>query len=160
MIFFLKNLGLFFKVKIRGVWNLQKFQEYGGETKWLSTQVLRSDRGREFTSNEFKIFCEKNGVSYSLIVPRLPQQNSIIKRKNHTILNMARSILRAKIYQRSFGLEKLIYIYQIGITLKIFIAKHCRRLGVVSTKPRLGVVSNQTYSLASFWIECYVGAPD
>jgi transposase InsO family protein len=50
---------------------------------------LRSDRVGEFTSNEFKEFCEANGIRHPLTVPRLPQQIGFVERKNKTILNMA-----------------------------------------------------------------------
>uniref|UniRef100_A0A2N9F020 Integrase catalytic domain-containing protein n=1 Tax=Fagus sylvatica TaxID=28930 RepID=A0A2N9F020_FAGSY len=56
-------------------------------------KALRSDRGGEFTSNEFKEFCETNGIHRPLTVPRSPQQNGVAERKNRSILNMARSIL-------------------------------------------------------------------
>jgi len=50
---------------------------------------LRSNKGDEFTSNEFKEFCEANGIRLPLTVPRSPQQNGVFERNNGTILNMA-----------------------------------------------------------------------
>ncbi|KAL4348689.1 hypothetical protein GQ457_17G010100 [Hibiscus cannabinus] len=66
---------------------------------------LRSDRGGEFTSNEFNDFCKANGIRRPLTVPRSPQQNGVAERKNMTILNMARSMLKAKNMPKEFWAE-------------------------------------------------------
>ncbi|KAM1362542.1 hypothetical protein ACFX13_028188 [Malus domestica] len=57
---------------------------------------MRSDRGGEFTSKEFQEFCEANGIRRPLTVPRSPQQNGVAERKNQTIIDMARSMLKSK----------------------------------------------------------------
>jgi transposase InsO family protein len=66
---------------------------------------LRFDRGGEFTSNEFKEFCEANEIHRPLMVPRSPQQNCVVERKKRTILNMARSMLKTKRMPREFWAE-------------------------------------------------------
>ncbi|KAL4368367.1 hypothetical protein GQ457_05G028310 [Hibiscus cannabinus] len=66
---------------------------------------LRSDRGGEFTSNEFNDFCKANGIRHPLTVPRAPQQNGVAERKNRTILNMARSMFKAKNMPKEFWAE-------------------------------------------------------
>jgi transposase InsO family protein len=38
-------------------------------------KCLRSDRGGEYMSNEFKAFCEEHGIRHQLTVPYTPQQN-------------------------------------------------------------------------------------
>jgi len=40
-------------------------------------------------------------------VPRLPQQNGMVKRKNKSILNMARSILKTKKIPNKFWAEEV-----------------------------------------------------
>ncbi|KAA0046908.1 putative gag-pol polyprotein [Cucumis melo var. makuwa] len=65
-------------------------------------KALRSDRGGEFTSNEFKTFCAENGIRRPMTVPFTPQQNGVVERKNRTILNMARSILKCKKMPKEF----------------------------------------------------------
>ncbi|KAA0051915.1 Retrovirus-related Pol polyprotein from transposon TNT 1-94 [Cucumis melo var. makuwa] len=65
-------------------------------------KALRSDRGGEFTSNEFKTFCVENGVRRPMTVPFTPQQNGVVERKNRTILNMARSMLKCKKMPKEF----------------------------------------------------------
>jgi transposase InsO family protein len=54
---------------------------------------LRSDNGGEYMSNEFKEFCSREGIQRELIVPHNPQQNGVTKRKNRTIVGVARAML-------------------------------------------------------------------
>ncbi|KAA0032821.1 copia-type polyprotein [Cucumis melo var. makuwa] len=65
-------------------------------------KALRSDRGGEFTSNEFKTFCAENGIRRPMIVPFTPQQNGVVEKKNRIILNMARSMLKTKKMPKNF----------------------------------------------------------
>ena len=58
--------------------------------------ALRSNREGEFTSKEFNEFCENKGVCRLLMVPGTSYQNGMAERKNRTILNMARYMLKAK----------------------------------------------------------------
>ncbi|KAL4319319.1 hypothetical protein GQ457_18G013050 [Hibiscus cannabinus] len=46
-----------------------------------------------------------NGIRRPLTVPRSPQQNGVAERKNKTILNMARSMLKAKNMPKEFWAE-------------------------------------------------------
>ena len=63
------------------------------ETKAV-IQTLRTDRGGEFTSHEFDDFCKKNGIKRHLTAPWSPQQNGVVERRNRTLLEMTRSILK------------------------------------------------------------------
>lgn len=58
-------------------------------------QTFRTDRGGEFTSKEFQGFCELNGIKRHLTAPYSPQQNGVVERRNRTLLEMTRSILKA-----------------------------------------------------------------
>jgi transposase InsO family protein len=58
-------------------------------------KALRTDRGREFTSNEFKQYCELLGVKQYLTAPYSPQQNGVVERRNQTVVGMARSLLKS-----------------------------------------------------------------
>lgn len=66
---------------------------------------LRTDRGGEFTSKEFSHFCKENGIKRLLTVPRSPQQNGVVERKNRTILNMVRSMRKSKNMSMEFWAE-------------------------------------------------------
>nr|XP_009757763.1 PREDICTED: uncharacterized protein LOC104210538 [Nicotiana sylvestris] len=72
-------------------------------------KALRSDRGGEFTSNEFNDFCQLHGIRRPLTVPYSSQQNGVAERKNQTILNMARCMLKAKSMPKEFWAEAVSY---------------------------------------------------
>lgn len=57
-------------------------------------KALKTDRGGEFTSTEFTNFCEKSGIIKHLTAPYSPQQNGVVERRNRTLLEMTRSILK------------------------------------------------------------------
>ena len=57
-------------------------------------KVFRTDRGGEFLSKEFASFCEENGIKRHLTTPYSPQQNGVIERRNRTVMEMARSLLK------------------------------------------------------------------
>ena len=61
-----------------------------------SIKILRTNRGGEFTSNEFNSFCKKHGIKRELTARCTPQQNGIAKRKNRTIAETARNIIQGK----------------------------------------------------------------
>ncbi|BBG99019.1 BURP domain-containing protein, partial [Prunus dulcis] len=57
---------------------------------------LRSDRGGEYTSNEFNKFCDEMGMERQLTVAYSPQQNGVAERKNRTIVEMAKCMMFEK----------------------------------------------------------------
>ena len=61
----------------------------------LSTKIkaLRTDRGREYLSEQFKIFCYEKGIARQLTIPYTPQQNGVAKRRNRTLFDMVRSMM-------------------------------------------------------------------
>jgi hypothetical protein len=60
----------------------------------LKIKCLRSDNGGEFTSKEFMDFCSEHGIKRQFSVARTPQQNGVVERKNKTIQEMARTMLK------------------------------------------------------------------
>eukprot|EP01018_Ginkgo_biloba_P027384 Gb_35302 [translate_table: standard] len=59
-------------------------------------KILRTNRGGEYISEEFLRFCKDNGIKKQFTTRYTPQQNGIAKRKNRTIQEMARSMIKAK----------------------------------------------------------------
>lgn len=57
-------------------------------------QVFRTDRGGEFVSHEFNSFCEETGIKRHLTAPYTPQQNGVVERRNRTMMEMTRSIMK------------------------------------------------------------------
>ncbi|KAD5317806.1 hypothetical protein E3N88_17752 [Mikania micrantha] len=72
---------------------LDRFKKFKAEVENCyerKIKALRTDRGGEFDR-----MCEKAGITRQLTNPYTPQQNGIVERRNRTILNMTRSILKA-----------------------------------------------------------------
>ena len=59
-------------------------------------KVLRTDRGGEFTSDEFREYWNLHGIKKELTTAYTSQQNGVAERKNRTIVEMARCILKEK----------------------------------------------------------------
>lgn len=74
----------------------KKFKALAEVEKDLKIKCLQTDRGGEFTSNEFIDFCVTQGIKRHLTAPYSPQQNGIVERKNRTLMGMVRSMLKEK----------------------------------------------------------------
>ena len=59
-------------------------------------KVLRIDRGGEYISKDFLRFCREHGIHKKFTATYTPQQNDVAERENRTIMDMARSMLKAK----------------------------------------------------------------
>jgi len=62
----------------------------GGKLK-----ALRTDRGGEFISNMFSIFCDESGIKHYTTTPYSPQQNGVVERRNQTVVEMARCMMKS-----------------------------------------------------------------
>lgn len=60
----------------------------------LSLKCLRTDRGGEFLSKEFMTYCEINGICRQFTAPYSLEQNGVAERKNRTVIEMVRSMLK------------------------------------------------------------------
>jgi transposase InsO family protein len=54
---------------------------------------LRSDNGGDFVSKEFMEFYSEHRIKRELSATRTPKQNGVVKRKNRTMQEMARTML-------------------------------------------------------------------
>jgi Reverse transcriptase (RNA-dependent DNA polymerase)/gag-polypeptide of LTR copia-type/Integrase core domain/GAG-pre-integrase domain/Domain of unknown function (DUF4219)/Zinc knuckle len=68
-------------------------------------KILRSDNGGEFTSKEFNEFCDREGLHHELTTPYTPQQNGVAERKNRTVIEMGRSLLKHAKLPKDFWAE-------------------------------------------------------
>ena len=59
-----------------------------------SIKILRTDRGGEFCSKEFTLYCEKAGIQRHYTTPYTPQQIGVVERRNRTVAAMKRSFLK------------------------------------------------------------------
>lgn len=60
----------------------------------LKVKSLRSDRGGEFLNRLFTSYCNETGIKRYFTAPYSPQQNGVVERRNRTVLNTARSMLK------------------------------------------------------------------
>lgn len=68
---------------------------------------LRMDNGLEFFSNEFKNFCNKEGINRHLTMKEMPQQNGLVERMNRTLLEKVRCLMSNACLPKSFWREAL-----------------------------------------------------
>jgi transposase InsO family protein len=81
------------------------FKNHVEKETGLCIHSLRTDRGGEFLSQEFAVFCDEHGIRRQLTAAYSPQQNGVSERKNRTIMNMVRSMLSAKKIPKKFWPE-------------------------------------------------------
>jgi transposase InsO family protein len=56
-------------------------------------KAIRSDNGTGFKNASFDGFCLEHGIEQQFSAPHVPQQNGVVKRKNRTLVDMARTML-------------------------------------------------------------------
>ena len=78
-------------------------KQYGCPIKYL-----RSGNGGEYISQQFKDYLLQSGISWQIYVPHTPHHNGVVERKNRTLVEMARCLLRAKDLQTKFW-AKVVY---------------------------------------------------
>ena len=82
--------------------NLKTLVENGKDSK---ITFLRTDRGGEFTSNEFDEFCKVHGIKRELSTTRTCKKNGVVERRNRTVQEMARTMLIVTDLQPKFWRE-------------------------------------------------------
>ncbi|GJR76868.1 retrotransposon protein, putative, ty1-copia subclass [Tanacetum coccineum] len=65
-------------------------------------KALRSDRGGEYISQEFKDYLKACGIVQQLTPPYTPQHNGVSERRNRTLLNVVRSMMNLTTLPLSF----------------------------------------------------------
>ncbi|CAJ2653926.1 unnamed protein product [Trifolium pratense] len=59
-------------------------------------KVLRTDGGGEYNFKEFQTYCTQKGIIHEVTAPYTPQHNGLAERRNRTLVNMARCMLKGK----------------------------------------------------------------
>nr|GEW31372.1 hypothetical protein [Tanacetum cinerariifolium] len=73
----------------------------------VTDDYSRSDNGTKFKNNDLNKFCGMKGIKREFSVPRTPQQNSIAKRKNRTLIEAARTMLADSLLPIPFWAEEV-----------------------------------------------------
>jgi hypothetical protein len=70
-------------------------------------KAIRSDNGTEFRNASFNQFWFEHGVDQQFSTPCVSQQNGVVKRKNHTLVEMARTMLDEHRTSRCFWADTI-----------------------------------------------------
>ena len=73
-VYFMKQKSVVFGI-------FKKFYSLVEKQSGFFIKTLRSDRGKEYISNEFYKFCEEEGMERQLTIGYTPQQNGVLKGK-------------------------------------------------------------------------------
>jgi transposase InsO family protein len=68
---------------------------------------IRSDNGSEFKNLQVEEFLEEEGIKHDSFAPYTPQQNSVVERKNMTLIDMARTMVEEYKTPERFWLEAM-----------------------------------------------------
>nr|GEY97592.1 zinc finger, CCHC-type [Tanacetum cinerariifolium] len=68
-------------------------------------KMLRTDRGGEFTLNEFTQYCKENRIARQLTAPYPPPQNRVVERRNRTIMSTKRCMMKPTNMPQNFWAE-------------------------------------------------------
>ncbi|KAK2403542.1 putative mitochondrial protein [Trifolium repens] len=90
------------KVKSEAFDVFKKFKALVEKQSGKSIKVLRTDGGGEYTSTEFENYCKEKGIIHEVTAPYTPQHNGLAERRNRSILNMARSMVKQKQLPKRF----------------------------------------------------------
>ena len=97
-----KTWAYFLQAKSEAFCTFKSFKARVENETGNTIKTLQTDRGGEYCSTEFEVFCEDHGIRRELTAAYTPQQNGVSKRKNRTILNMVRSLLTRGRIPKSF----------------------------------------------------------
>ena len=61
----------------------------------LPIKKIRSDNGTEFKNTKVEEFLDEEDIKHDFSTPHTSQQNGVVKRKNRTLIDMARIMLDA-----------------------------------------------------------------
>ena len=59
----------------------------------LPIKKVGSDNGTKFKNTQVEEFLDEEGIKHEFSTPYTAQQNGIVERKNHTLIDMARTML-------------------------------------------------------------------
>jgi hypothetical protein len=84
--------------------------------------VLRSDRGGEYMSDEFRQFLKENGIEHQLTVRDTPEQNGVAERANLTLMEKVRAMLKEAGLPLKFwgeGLHTAVFLKNMSPTVAV-----------------------------------------
>ena len=83
------------------------FEKFAETHTGRKVKVLRTDRGGEYLSTQFKSYLDTNGTQHQLTTAYTPQQNGVAERLNRTLIDLVRSMMSHKQVSKQFWAEAL-----------------------------------------------------
>jgi transposase InsO family protein len=84
------------KSKDEALFYLKKIKQRAKVEQEGRLKALRTDRGDEFNSTLFDVFCSEQGIKHYTTTPYSPQQNGVVERRNQSVVEMTRCVLKSK----------------------------------------------------------------
>jgi hypothetical protein len=113
-------------------------------------KAIQSDNGTEFRNASFEQFFLKHVVDQQFSAPHVPQQNRVVEHKNHTLVEIARTMLNEHRTPRRFWVEAInIACY---ISNRIFLRS---LLNLTPFELRFGRQPS-VFHLRSFGCKCFI----
>jgi transposase InsO family protein len=72
---------------------LKKFLKRAQNEFDAKVKRIRSDNGTEFKNIQVEYYLDEEDINHEFSAPYTPQQNGVTKRKNRTLIEMARTML-------------------------------------------------------------------
>ncbi|KAK2426061.1 putative mitochondrial protein [Trifolium repens] len=91
----------------------QKFKVMVEKQAERKIKILRSDGGGEYNSTAFRNFCTSEGIMHEITAPYTPQHNGLCERRNRTIMDMTRCMLKEKQLPNEFWGEAVTTAYYV-----------------------------------------------
>ena len=104
--------------------NFKLFKNRVENESGVKMKCLRLDRGREFTSRDFNMFCEEDIIKRQLSSPKTLEKNGIAKRRNKSVAETTRAMLYKNDVSKTFWIEVNTVVYTLN---KVKIKKGMRK---------------------------------
>jgi transposase InsO family protein len=72
---------------------LKKFLKRAQNKFDAKVKKIRSDNSVEFKNTQVEDFLDEEGIKHDFFTPYTPQQNGVVKKKNRTLIEIARTML-------------------------------------------------------------------
>jgi hypothetical protein len=120
----------------------------------MKIKTFRLDDGGEFVSKKFDNFLHECGIQQQTIAPYTPQQNGVAERANRTIMECARSMIRAQGFDLEFWAET--------VNTTVYINNRCPTKALKSKTPQEAWTSRKldVSHLRVFSCKAFVHIPD
>ena len=99
------SMTYFLKKKSEALEKFKEFKETAENETGVKIKALRSDRGGEYLSEEFKDYLKQCGIRSESTAAYSPQQNGVAERLNRTLMEAARSMMHQSGLSHSFWAE-------------------------------------------------------